>query len=167
MSEEVIKQITITGGLSVLYFILRIIISRFNKRYAVKNRIRKDRAVQTNKIIHFVLTVIFSILIAIAWELPFDKIFTYMLTLLTVIGIGLFAQWSILSNITASVILFFYYPYRIGGKVKIIDGDNTIIGTVKNISLFSVKIENEEGQLISYPNNLAIQKPIVLLKDVE
>lgn len=167
MSEIVIKQITITSGLTVLYFVFRIIISRFNKKYAVKNNIREDRAVQTNKIIHFVLTLIFSILIAIAWDLPFKDIFTYMLTLLTVIGIGLFAQWSILSNITASVILFFYYPYRIGGKVKIIDGDNTVIGTVKNISLFSVKIENEEGQLISYPNNLAIQKPIVLLKDVE
>lgn len=167
MSEEVIKQLTITGGLVVLYFILRIVISRFNKRYAIKNRIRKDRVVQTNKIIHFVLTLIFSILTAIAWDLPFENIFTYMLTLLTVIGIGLFAQWSILSNITASVILFFYYPYRIGGKVKIIDADNTVIGIVKNISLFSVKIENEEGQLISYPNNLAIQKPIVLLEDVD
>ena len=167
MNEIEIKQITITGGLVVLYFILRIIISRFNKRYAVKNRIRKDRVVQTNKIINFVLTFIFIIIIAIAWEFEFEKVFTYMLTLLTVIGIGLFAQWSILSNITASVILFFYFPYRIGGKVKIIDGDNSIVGVVKNISLFSIKIQNEEGQMISYPNNLAIQKPIVLLKDVD
>lgn len=167
MSETVIKQITITGGITILYFILRIIISRFNKRYALKNRIREDRVVQTNKIINFVLTFIFIIIIAIAWEFEFEKVFTYMLTLLTVIGIGLFAQWSILSNITASVILFFYFPYRIGGKVKIIDGDNSIIGTVKNISLFSIKIQNEEGQMISYPNNLAIQKPIVLLEDVD
>ncbi|MFT7037240.1 MAG: MscS family membrane protein [Cyclobacteriaceae bacterium] len=167
MSETVIKQITITGGITILYFILRIIISRFNKRYALKNKIREDRVVQTNKIINFVLTFIFIIIIAIAWEFEFEKVFTYMLTLLTVIGIGLFAQWSILSNITASVILFFYFPYRIGGKVKIIDGDNSIIGTVKNISLFSIKIQNEEGQIISYPNNLAIQKPIVLLEDVD
>lgn len=167
MSEILIKQISITGGLVVLYFVFRILIGRFNRRYAVKNRIRKDRVIQTNKIINFILTLIFALLIAIAWDLPFEDIFTYMLTLLTVIGIGLFAQWSILSNITASVILFFYFPYRIGGKVKIIDGDNSVVGIVKNISLFSVKIENEEGQLISYPNNLAIQKPIVLLKDVE
>lgn len=167
MSEILIKQISITSGLVVLYFVFRILISRFNRRYAVKNRIRKDRVIQTNKIINFILTLIFALLIAIAWDLPFEDIFTYMLTLLTVIGIGLFAQWSILSNITASVILFFYFPYRIGGKVKIIDGDNSVVGIVKNISLFSVKIENEEGQLISYPNNLAIQKPIVLLKDVE
>ena len=167
MSEILIKQISITGGLVVLYFVFRILIGRFNRRYAVKNRIRKDRVIQTNKINNFILTLIFALLIAIAWDLPFEDIFTYMLTLLTVIGIGLFAQWSILSNITASVILFFYFPYRIGGKVKIIDGDNSVVGIVKNISLFSVKIENEEGQLISYPNNLAIQKPIVLLKDVE
>ena len=166
LEPELIKQISITGAVAVLYFILRIIISKFNNRYAQNNNIRKDRAIQTNKIIHFVLTLLFIILIAAAWKLPFDEIFTYMLTLLTVVGIGLFAQWSILSNITASVILFFYYPYRIGEKVKIIDGDNSIIGIVKEISLFSIKIENDEGQTIFYPNNLAIQKPILFIKDV-
>ena len=163
MPEQYIKQTVISAGIVASYFLLRFLISRFNNNYARKNNIQDDRAHQTNQIINFVLTVIFVVLIAIVWGFSFEGIITYMLTVLTVIGIGLFAQWSILSNITASVILFFYYPYRIGSKVKIIDGDNSVAGIVRNISLFSVKIENDEGQLVSYPNNLAIQKPIVLL----
>lgn len=167
MSEERIKQIAITAGLILIYLVIRIVITRFNRRYAKRNDISSDRAVQTNKIINFILTFVFVILIAVVWEFSFEGIFTYMLTVLTVIGIGLFAQWSILSNVTSSVILFFYFPYRIGSKVKIVDGDDSITGTVRNISLFSVKLEDEEGQLVSYPNNLAIQKPIVLIDNPE
>ncbi|MFY0651930.1 MAG: mechanosensitive ion channel [Cyclobacteriaceae bacterium] len=167
MTEETIRQIAITTGLFIIYFMARFIISRFNRKYAAKHHIQDDRAVQTNKIINSILTLLFVILVAIVWEFSFEGIFTYMLTVLTVIGIGLFAQWSILSNVTSSVILFFYYPYRIGGKVKIMDGENSITGVVKNISLFSVKIENEEGQMVSYPNNLAIQKPIILIEETE
>ena len=75
------------------------------------------------------------------------------------------AQWSILSNITASVILFFYYPYEIGSYVTIYEGDNSITGKVVDITLFSVRLQLDTGDEIAYPNNLAIQKPIIQLKN--
>jgi MscS family membrane protein len=69
-----------------------------------------------------------------------------------------------LSNITASIILFFYAPFKIGTRIEIIDHDHPIIGTVLDITWFSIQILSEDGNVISYPTNLAIQKPIKLLK---
>nr|WP_317170218.1 mechanosensitive ion channel domain-containing protein [Winogradskyella eckloniae] len=40
-----------------------------------------------------------------------------------VIGVGLFAIWSILSNITSGVIMFFSFPYKVGDKIRIQDKD--------------------------------------------
>ena len=44
--------------------------------------------------------------------------------------------------------------------MKIVDKDMAVEGLVIDITLFYIKIKTEEGQIISYPNNLAIQKPI-------
>jgi small-conductance mechanosensitive channel len=86
---------------------------------------------------------------------------------LAVLGIGFFAQWSILSNITASFILFFYHPIRIGHRIKIIDKDYNWVGEVKNITAFYFFIETDAGENISLPNSLVMQKGIEILAKEE
>jgi small-conductance mechanosensitive channel len=80
-----------------------------------------------------------------------------------VIGVALFAQWSILSNITASVVIFFGFPYRVGDRIKVTDADFDISGTLEEISLFHVLIRTDGQNLITYPNNLILQKPVFKL----
>jgi small-conductance mechanosensitive channel len=78
-----------------------------------------------------------------------------------VAGVALFAQWSILSNITASVILFFSFPFKIGSKIEIMDDKNSVTGIVEDITFFVIQIRTTNGNMVSYPNNLAIQKGII------
>lgn len=167
MTEDTIQQIGITAGVLVFYFVTRFFITRFNKRYAVRNKIQKDRAVMISKIINFILSLLFAVGIALVWNFNWKDLFFYLTSFFTILGIGLVAQWSILSNVTSALILFFYYPYRIGSKVKIIDGDNSVTGIVRDISMFAIKIEDEDGHLVSYPNNLAIQKPMASMEPKE
>jgi small-conductance mechanosensitive channel len=44
------------------------------------------------------------------------------------------------------------------------DGDNSIEGRVIDITLFSVIISLPNQNKIYYPNNLAVQKPIITTK---
>lgn len=86
---------------------------------------------------------------------------TFFLSSVTaVLGVALFAQWSILSNITASLIIFFGFPYRVGDTIKVIDGDEDITGIVEEITLFHVLIKKGENT-ITYPNSLILQKAVV------
>ena len=82
---------------------------------------------------------------------------------MAVIGVAFFAQWSILSSITSSFILFFYHPIRIGHRIKIIDKDYNWVGEVKNITAFYFFIETDEGEYISLPNSLVMQKGLEIL----
>jgi small-conductance mechanosensitive channel len=81
------------------------------------------------------------------------------------VGVASFAQWSILSNITAGIILFFSYPFKIGDRIKIHDKDFPIEGEIDDIKAFYVILKSSEGEMVTYPNNLLMQKGISVLKN--
>jgi small-conductance mechanosensitive channel len=95
--------------------------------------------------------------------LGYGEVSLFLSSAFAVIGVALFAQWSILSNITASMVIFFSFPYRVGDVIKVTDSDFDLSGTVEEISLFHVLIRNRQGNLITYPNSLILQKPVFKL----
>ena len=84
-----------------------------------------------------------------------------------ILGVALFAQWSILSNITASILVFFFFPYRVGHRVKILDGENSIEGILDEITLFHVILIDELGNRLTYPNSMAFQKAVIISTNSE
>ncbi|MEM7110398.1 MAG: mechanosensitive ion channel family protein [Bacteroidota bacterium] len=153
-------QWSITVGLLVLLIIVRVIIIRMVIRHGLKNDVDKSRSVYIKKLINITLIVLFTSLIGSIWEISVQGLSLYFASIFTVVGVALFATWSVLSNMTASLVLFFFFPYRIGDKVRIIDGDNSVQGHIIDITLFYLEIKGENEQLFTYPNNLAIQKAI-------
>ena len=151
--------LTVTLGLVVFYLGKKSI-------YSLVYRIGRERKVSVNRIqyISRVLMLIWSIatitgagcIIGIGHQdvgLFFGSVFA-------IIGVALFAQWSILSNITASVVVFFFFPYRVGHRVKIIDGENSVAGQINEITLFHVILTAEDDSIITYPNAMVFQKAV-------
>lgn len=103
----------------------------------------------------FYLVVLFAFL-----GIGSSQITFFLSSVTAVLGVALFAQWSILSNITASLIIFFGFPYRVGDTVKVVDADEDITGVLEEITLFHVLIRKGDD-LITYPNALILQKPVV------
>jgi small-conductance mechanosensitive channel len=70
-----------------------------------------------NLIVFFImLIIIFSI-----FKVDQSELVVFVSSVLTVMGIALFAQWSILSNITSGVIIFFSHSARLDDTIAIID----------------------------------------------
>lgn len=161
--EDHIIQYLLTLGLVIIFLLARAAALRIIRRHSILNSIAKSRELYVRKLISLATSLLFITLIGMVWEISFKGLSIYFASIFTVVGVGLFATWSILSNLTASVILFFFFPHRIGERIKIIDGDNSVEGKVVDITLFYLKIETDEGQHYSYPNNLAIQKPVLLV----
>ena len=92
--------------------------------------------------------------------IQYSQLSVFLSSVFAVIGVALFAQWSILSNITSSLIIFFAFPYRVGDVIRIIDGNDDLSGTIEEISLFHVIILQGEA-LITYPNSLMLQKAVI------
>ena len=86
----------------------------------------------------------------------------FISSMLAVVGIAFFAQWSILSNITAGLILFFYHPLKIGDSITVIDKDQPVQGTIHDIGYFFMHVETPNNEYITIPNNAILQKMVLI-----
>ncbi len=107
-----------------------------------------------------VLIFITFIFIFSVWGIKQSELYLFLASVLTVIGIALFAQWSHLSNITAGIIIFFNPSVKLDDTVAIIDKDYEVEGRISDIGLFFIKLKTKEGEEINLPNNIFLQKII-------
>ena len=108
------------------------------------------------------MTGFFIIVLLMLLGIEYSQLSVFLSSIFAVIGVALFAQWSILSNITASLIIFFGFPYRVGDSVRVMDEGHDISGIIEEISLFHVLIRRDD-ELITYPNSLILQKAVIKL----
>ncbi len=152
---------SLSAGIILAYVISRTVVSKLITTHSFRNEIAYERGLYIRKLSNAFLFMIFATVLGAAWEISIQGLSFYFASIFTVIGVALFATWSILSNLTASILLFFFFPYRIGSTVKIIDGDNSIEGKIVDITFFYLKVETNEGSTVVYPNSLAVQKPVL------
>lgn len=152
------------------YIIAFMLISRLLKPAIVRigllkevGALRQKRVTRTLQIGLLILTVMATSL-TLGWG--YSQIGVFLSSIFAILGVALFAQWSILSNVTASLLIFFAFPYRVGDLVKVVDKDEDISGIIEEISMFHVIIIRADGELISYPNNLILQKAVIKLQPV-
>ncbi len=101
----------------------------------------------------------------VIWGVQTKDIFLVFSSVATVIGVAMFAQWSILSNITSGIILFFSFPYKIGDSIIIHNKDFPIEAEIEDIGAFHVYLKTSKGETIVYPNNLMLQIGITILNN--
>jgi small-conductance mechanosensitive channel len=144
----------------LLYILLRALANKSIDRTVAKRLMVKTRGKIVKKATNLILLLIFSTFILIVWGVDQSELVFFMGSILAVIGIALFAQWSILSNITSGFILFFSHSVKLDDTVTVMDKDYDIQGRVSDIGLFFVILKTENGEVISIPSNVFIQKMI-------
>jgi len=149
--------IVIVLALTIKYFV-RIGLRNVSRKFNFSN-IRKK---MIGKLINFLIIVIAASVILIIWGVDKKELAFFLSSMLAVLGIAFFAQWSLLSNVTAGIILFFNHPLKIGDSVSIVDKDFNITGKITDIGLFFTHIKNESNEKITIPNSVLLQKMIVI-----
>lgn len=149
----------------VVYWILRKNLHVLVERIGLQKRIENKRIKYVNAVLQFVVTILLFICLGLIIGLGYSDVSIFLGSVIAVIGVALFAQWSILSNVTASVIVFFFFPYRVGDYIKVYDGDDSVEGEVHEISLFHVILDTNDGNLVTYPNTLVFQKTVKIYRN--
>ena len=158
------KEIVGTGILLLVVFLLRIIVSKLVRRYAKLSHIIEHRTNLVVKYIHLFINIIAIFTLIIIWGVQTKDIFFTVSSITTVLGVGMFAQWSILSNISSGIILFFSFPFKIGDVIRIHDRDFPIEAEIEDIRAFHIYMKTKDGEMITYPNNLLLQRGISIVK---
>lgn len=152
---------------SILLLVLFIAISltkRLTKSYVVKNSIEPHRRKLILNLFYLVYLITSFFLFLLIFGIDLKQFGVFATSILAVLGVGFFAQWSMLSNLTASIILFFHHPMRIGDTIKILDKEYDLTGEVKDIkSFYTLLYIAEENKHITIPNIIILYKGIELI----
>lgn len=129
----------------------------------------KQASLQRKLMVRQLLLVAHSILFIIVGTLilgiDYGQFTVFLSSAFAILGVALFAQWSILSNVTAGVLMFFNFPYRVGDCIRVVNKDYDLVGIIEEISSFHVLIRHKNGELITYPNSLILQTPVIKLSE--
>lgn len=157
-------KIIVLACIAFALFISMWLTTFFIHKYGLGKSVSPYRLKYIARTIHIALIFIYAVILITYLSSEYSQIWVFLSSIFAVLGVALFAQWSILSNITASLIIFFGFPYRVGDHIQIIDNDSDISGIIEEISLFHLLIKRGD-ELISYPNILILQKPVVKKSD--
>lgn len=167
LQSDLVKQLAIAVILIVAYKIVVKVVQSWINTLATSKQVSIQRKQFILKAFNVAALIVFGALFFILLGIGFGDIALFLSSIFAVLGVALVAQWSILSNVTASVLIFFVFPYRIGDKIQVVEKDADIRGKIIDITMFHVLIRHESGEQISYPNNLILQKGVVKLTSDE
>lgn len=163
------SELLATAITVAVLLILKFVTDKTIRRIGRISDIVEARTLLITKYVSILLTLLGFGLISFIWGVDFKEVGLVFSSVFAVIGVALFASWSILSNITAGVILFFSFPFKIGDRVKILDKDiaSEEPYLIEDIRAFHVSLRKDNGELLVYPNNLMMQKAVTLIYHLE
>lgn len=167
MLKEYYTEVIATVITLVLYIPCRKLIGYIIRSFSTKEQRKDSRVLLIIRLFNTLLSVIFLILILTIWGVQPENFMVTLTSVFTVIGVAMFAQWSLLSNITAGILLFFSFPFRIGDTIRLQDKDFPIEAKIIDIKAFCTILLTTENEKISYPNSLLLQKGIVIVNKKE
>lgn len=157
-------ELILTLVVILIVIILRFILHAALRKIGRKSGINDARINLINRYSTVTLVLIASLIEAFIFGAEPKDLSLVFSSVFAVIGIALFAIWSILSNITSGVIMFFSFPYKVGDKIKIHDKDFPIEAIIEDIRAFQLHLRQDNGDLVTYPNNLILQKAVTLVE---
>lgn len=155
-------NVALTALLMVIYLLFRFTIGPRIRAKAEHGRLKDDAISKALSAFNIILTLATVSLAFIIWGFDFKGLLTLSASILAVTGVALFAGWSLLSNITAFFVLVAHASFRRGNYVRILEADNYIEGYVSEINLFNTKLISENREVVIYPNNLILSRPVVV-----
>ncbi|WP_452597294.1 mechanosensitive ion channel domain-containing protein [Pontimicrobium sp. MEBiC01747] len=158
------NQLVYTVIVFVVFFIIRFAARSIVRKIGRNNGVNEARIGLINRYTTATLLIIFILIEAYVFGAEIKDLTVIFSSLFAVIGIALFAIWSILSNVTTGIIMFFSFPYKVGDKIKIHDKDYPIEAIIEDIRAFQLHLRLDNGDLVTYPNNLILQKAVTLIK---
>ncbi len=130
---------------------------------SIVGRIDPHRKHRAELLMRILLAMVMFCLLLVFWGIELKGLLVVGSSLFAMLGVGLFAGWSLLSNLTSFLLMFVQNNCRVGDWIRVIDGANHVEGKVVEMGLMHMVLEHIDGHRVLYPNNLFIVRPVMVL----
>lgn len=140
---------------------------RYGIRYAVRATILRStfKALEKKEVIRIVdllLLLVTAVVLVAIWGVKQSEILVFATSVITVLGVAFFAEMSILSNITAFLVIFFQHPVKIGDHIKVRDAEHDLEGELVDITYFFTHIRTSAGSTVTLPNAVFLKNAFTI-----
>ena len=153
-------------GISFLTLILYVAVDRVSaprlKKSAGSSRLKSDSARKVIQVARGIIGLFGLLLLVVIWGVGFNSVAILATTAITLLGVALFTSWSLLSNLTAYLILLLHPSLKRGSFIRIFDPDNYLEGTILEMTLFNVKLILNSLENVLCPKNLILGRPVIV-----
>ncbi|TAK47195.1 MAG: mechanosensitive ion channel family protein [Xanthobacteraceae bacterium] len=155
-----INVVTVAASVVILIVtaIVILVLSRLLQRWLSYLQGRLSLSDETSLIINRIvvagLWVLAVFALLNAWGIGLGGVWTVLVSIITVIGVGFLATWAMISNFTASFFLVLWRPFHFGQTVEI----ENLKGQVIDQNLMFTTLREDCGDVLQIPNNLFFQK---------
>ncbi len=160
---QIIETLLVIGVYILIYFIVNSVINNALK----KAKFERGRRKMALKAVQLFTSIGALIILTAIWGLKQHEIAVFASTILTALGIAFFAQWSLLSNITSSILIFFNHPIKLGDHIKILNKESNYEGEVTELTYFFVHIKTADNEIITIPNSHFFEKSFSIMEKKE
>ncbi|MEL6302811.1 MAG: mechanosensitive ion channel domain-containing protein [Pseudomonadota bacterium] len=151
---------------TLVVLVIYVVIDRFStpriEAQADHSRLKEDATDRTVRLARFITALAGGLILAMVWGVEVGSLMVIAGTALTLLGVALFANWSLLSNVTAYFILLLHPSFRRGTFVRLLEGDNYVEGYIADLNFFSTRMLTENRETIVYPNNLVLGRTALI-----
>ena len=98
---------------------------------AIRGKIDLHRKYRAELLLKIILAFVMLCLVLVFWGIELRGLLVLGSSLFAMLGVALFAAWSLLSNLTAFLLMFIQNDCRVGYWVRIVDGANAIEGRIQ------------------------------------
>lgn len=139
-------------GILSLNRLLRRLLLRIDPRF----RPPYDTVAMLTQALSGVLWLFVGLVLLDIWGVGIAGLWTFLVSVITLIGVGFLATWTMVSNVTASLFLTIWHPFRLGQAVEILP--ESLKGRVIDRNLMFTVLREERGTILHVPNNFFFQK---------
>jgi small-conductance mechanosensitive channel len=154
--ETLLATVALLIVASAVIFVLNRSMLRSLRRLEQRLALPYETLVSAARLVTGVLWLITGMLVLSLWGVSVSGLWTLLVSAAAVIGVGFLAVWAMISNVTASLFITIWRPFRLGHTVELLP--ENLKGHVVDRNMMYTVIHEESGALLHVPNNLFFQK---------
>ena len=143
LATIVILIATLIGNISIRRFLRRLPL-QIQPRF----RLHSETTLSLARALNSMLWVCAGLLILNAWGVSMTGLWAFLVSIAAVIGVGFLAFWTMVSNITASVFIAIWHPFRLGDTVELLP--ESLNGRVAERNLMFTVLREKRGKVSTY-----------------
>lgn len=152
-----VPELVSTAVILLIAVVLYKLVSRGIRLLVKQTHLEESVGVTLRTLLRWSVVPLVVAAIAARWGV-LENFWAAVTAAVTLVAIGFFAVWSVLSNVLCSVILLANRPFRIGDEIELVP--DPIRGRVLHVGLTHTTLLGSEGETFQVPNNLFFQRVV-------